>query len=131
MRRSLALLALVLALGACGSNPKQATTQATTTTVAPTTTEAPDTPEGAFLQTVKSAGFGDVDMEDPSNDEPLVSIAKDDVCGMLDNPVAGYGDVAQVLIETKKHPTGEQVKTYVRAAVENFCPRNVDKLPPS
>src|SRR6266536_6412404 len=128
MRRLSTMLAVALVLGACSSTPKQSTTAATTT-IAPTTT-VPSTPEDAFMAAIQSSGFGDVDMTEPSNREPLINIGKHKVCEVFDDG-ADYGMVAQALIDTEKHPTGEQVKVYIRAAVENFCPRNVAKLPNS
>jgi len=128
MKATLAAILLATALAACGGqNDHQAatTTIATTTT---TTTTVPETPEDAFLATVRHAGFGDAAVNDPANADPLVSIGKQNVCGLFDSG-ASYGQVAQGIIDTKKHPTGEQVKTFIRAAVENFCPRNTASLP--
>lgn len=82
------------------------------------------------MAVIQTSGFGDVDMEDVSNRDPLINIGKHNVCGIFDDG-ADYGMVAQALIDTQKHPTGEQVKTFIRGAVESFCPRNVAKLPNS
>jgi hypothetical protein len=121
--------ALVLALAACASGGShQATaTSAPTTTVAPTTT-APETPEAAFLLTVQQAGFGDTIMDDPDNKKAIVSIGKHNVCELFDDG-AGYTDIAEELLHTDRHPTGAQVKTFIVAAVENFCPRHVGEVP--
>jgi hypothetical protein len=107
---------------------QQATSTVAPATTASTTTTAPETPEAAFLAATRAAGFGTADLDDPSNAGPLLDIAKRNVCGVFDAG-ASYGMVAQALIDTEKHPTGEQVKVFIRAAVENFCPRNAASLP--
>ena len=126
MRKLIIISALALSLGACSANPKSATS-APTTTVAPTTT-APETPEAVFLLTVQRAGFGDTIMDDPSNKKAIVSVGKHNVCELFD--IGGsYGDISEALLQTDRHPTGAQVKTFIVAAVENFCPRYVDRVP--
>jgi hypothetical protein len=126
-RRLLAIAGLAVVLGACAQHSKSETATPTTASTT-TTTTAPETPEAAFLADVQGAGFGSVDMEDPANTDPLLDIAKRNICGLFDSG-ASYGDVAQALIDTGRHPTGEQVKTFIRSAVENFCPRNTASLP--
>jgi hypothetical protein len=127
MKRLLAIAALALVCGACASHPKSTTAAATTTTVAPTTT-APETPEAAFLASVQHSGFGDTIMDDPSNKAAIVDIGKNNVCHLFDIG-AGYGDISEALLHTDRHPTGAQVKLFIVAAVENFCPRHVGSVP--
>jgi hypothetical protein len=120
--------AVVVAAVACGSDGASGAGTAAATTVAPTTT-VPETPEQAFLATVRQAGLGDTDMDDPSNHDAMVEVGKHNVCGLFDDG-ASYGDVAEGIIGAKqRHPTGEQVKVFITAAVENFCPRHTASLP--
>src|SRR6266498_1084938 len=128
MRRTIIVAGLTLALAACGSQTHQ--TAAAPTTIATTTTQPTMTPESALLAAVKAAGFGSADLDDPSNNPTLVSLARDNVCGLFDAG-ADYGTVANAMLgaTTNKNVSGPQVKTFIRAAVENFCPQYEGQLP--
>jgi Protein of unknown function (DUF732) len=126
VKRTIIAAAVALLAAGCGGNAKQAA--APTTVSMTTTTTVPETPEDAFLATVKQAGLGDTDMNDPSNLDALVGIGHD-ICQIFDDG-GDYGMAAEAAIGAKqRHPNGEQVKTLITAAVINFCPRHTADLP--